>query len=1216
MRFFYAVFLLVLFFSCHLMPQHNSLRENPDKSNFPKKIIIPDAPGHFYSLLRTKDNKISLDDLDLRENLNVIVEFREPPLFLSKPVTYGRLSKSSYTTTFSRFRNDLAKLFGSYTRQFGISSALPEVKDEFYKVFNGVSITIPRAVASSLYSLPYVKRVIEDKEVSALLKESVPLIKADSLWMQYGTGGDSIVIGILDSGIDYLHPALGGGIGKNFKVIGGYDFYYGDSDPMDDNGHGSHVAGIAAADGLLKGVAPKAKLLALKVLNRLGNGMESTIIRGLERAADPNMDGNPEDMVDVANMSLGGTGYPEDMLSTAVNNAVRLGIVCCAAAGNSGGFNSISSPGTAELAITVGASDKFDELAGFSSKGPDKSNSFIKPDLLAPGVNITSVSFGDYYPEGYTANSGTSMASPHVSGAAALLKSIHRSWSPMDIKSALMTTATGIGEEIMSQGAGRIDVLRAAKVLTLFNPCHLSFGLDDLKSRAWRKTATILVKNISSARQNYKVTFSGINPGIEIRAIPEEFSLEGGTAGEVIFELSADNAVLPKLETGSLSFSGNVFIHSASGVLHLPWAFEKASRLVVNFDVEGTRFFLTDQKHTYESSDAVWKGPSAELIVPPGRYDLLALYSAESDTLRIITRENMLLQGSDTISIKPSDAVNCVEFSIKDKGGKDFEGENSTWVYQVTFPDSSAAKDVITSSSLRRTFKCSEVSGRFKINIGGVIASNDNRICVADFNIAGVKGYTRLTNNYTDLVEENVSLDIPPDIPGPEILFIGGSKLSDGNSVTFGGSYLKSYKPDGRKWNGKVYLPGHGSIHHNFEPATSISIGKNRFDSPGELSPDLKDVSCAVDFPPFSVHNDSVGLFVTKSPSDDIFLTKSGGTISLKNWLIFPDGYHNNNYKTAHSILAMPFLFGQMDELYLNQTENIVYKIFDQDKLIAQDTLKNFEVIDAEAKKYTSEFSNIRYYIEDYLAKGFMRCTYDLGFPDDPNPPEITSIQIRNSRGVPESRLEKGENARIFLSACDRLRGPEYIPYIMPVIDDSTQILIRQHGTTDWNPLEISRLGYDSITGNYYSADISSWTNFDSTALDVKFIIYDRNFNSTEYTLEPAAAVGKFRGTSGTDENYAGAAVPKEYSLSNNYPNPFNPSTTLAYSLPEESLLKVEVFDVIGRKVTTLIDGKKRAGNYKITWDAGNYPSGVYIFRFRAEGRRHFEKAVKMVLVK
>jgi hypothetical protein len=94
------------------------------------------------------------------------------------------------------------------------------------------------------------------------------------------------------------------------------------------------------------------------------------------------------------------------------------------------------------------------------------------------------------------------------------------------------------------------------------------------------------------------------------------------------------------------------------------------------------------------------------------------------------------------------------------------------------------------------------------------------------------------------------------------------------------------------------------------------------------------------------------------------------------------------------------------------------------------------------------------------------------------------------------------------------------------------------------------------------------------------------------------------------------ATLPSEYSLSNNYPNPFNPSTTLSFSLPEESDLKVEVFDITGRKVTTLADEKKKAGDYSILWNADKYPSGIYLCRFRAYGSRHFEKTIKMVLLK
>ncbi|MGE5432091.1 MAG: S8 family serine peptidase [Syntrophomonadaceae bacterium] len=1219
MKGYFTVFLLFIFFCSDLMPQHSFPREADSKSNPSKSITIPNETGHIYNLTRTWDSRNRLDDINPMENLDVIVEFKTEPLFLAKNTTRRGLSKSAYSSQFSTFRNDLIKLYGSYTKHFGITASVPEIKNEFYRIFNAVSISLPGAVVNSLYSLPYVKKVYPDKKVSALLKESVPLIKADSLWLQYGTGGDSIVIGILDTGIDYMHPALGGGIGKGFKVIGGYDCYYGDDDPMDDNGHGTHVAGIAAADGELKGVAPKANLMAIKVLSRNAGGTESNVIKGLERAIDPNQDDNPDDMIDIANLSLGGAGYPEDALSRAVNNAVKLGIICCVAAGNSGGhgtFCTISSPGTAELAITTGASDKFDKLEPMSSRGPNKSNSFIKPEILAPGVNILSVCMGD----GYVYNTGTSMAAPHAAGACALLKSLHPKWTPMEIKSALMSTAKDLEEEVMSQGAGRIDVLSAAKVSTLFNPCHLSFGLDNLKKDTWKMSDTILVKNVSDGMRNYKFSYSGKFPGMQIDAIPSEFSLAPGASLEVIFRLEVNNKVLPEPWSSSQSFSGNIFVHTNSGILHFPWAFEKASRLVINFDAMGTRFVLTNSKVSYGSDNAIWKGSSAEMIVPPGTYDLLTLYSAESDTLRIIASENMLLMGSDTINISPADAKNKIILSVKDKIGNNFEGENSTWIYQIAFPASSATKDMTIFSSRKKFFKCSDISDRFRINIGGVIASSDNRVCVADFNIHGIRGFQSLTNDYSDLIEENVSLDIPLNIRQPEVFFIGGLKMIDEYSVTFGGNYLESYMPEGRKWSGKVYLPSHSVKHYNFEPATAISIADSRTSALRKSTSDISEVSFAIDLPPFSVNNGSVGLFTAQMPSKDIFLSPSGGTISLKNWLIYPNAYHNNNSGMGPSILPEPNFFGQMQEVYLNLSDKVVYKIFDENNLLVQDLLKNAHMTEVQKKKYRTEFSNIPYYIEGYEAYAVMNCTFDLSL-SDPNPPLLKSLQIRNSRGIPESRLDKGEKATVFLAGCDYLLDQDYRPYRMPVVDDSTRILVRQHGETDWKKLNAVKILQDSLIGSYYSADISSMTDYDSTALDLKVIMFDLNHNSTECSFEPAVGIGKFRGTSTIDEISPGVTDPDvtspgEYALSSNYPNPFNPSTTLSFTLPEESYLTVEIFDIIGRKVTTLADEKRKAGKYSLQWHADTYSSGIYFCRFRAQGTRNFEKTVKMVLLR
>ena len=263
----------------------------------------------------------------------------------------------------------------------------------------------------------------------------------------------------------------------NSKVIGGYDFVNNDNDPMDDHGHGTHVAATAAGNGTLKGVAPDANIVAYKVLGSDGGGWDSWIIAAIERAADPNQDGNTSDHLDILSMSLGGAGNPDDAMSTAVDNAVNTGVVAVIAAGNSGpSSNSIGSPGTSRNAITVGATDKQDTIADFSSRGPvmwtnDQGikKSMVKPDLVAPGVSICAAQFDSAwndrlcFDEDHVAISGTSMATPHAAGAAALLIQKNPDWSPDEIKSALKATAVDIGEDMTTQGQGRIDSSQTIK---------------------------------------------------------------------------------------------------------------------------------------------------------------------------------------------------------------------------------------------------------------------------------------------------------------------------------------------------------------------------------------------------------------------------------------------------------------------------------------------------------------------------------------------------------------------------------------------------------------------------------------------------------------------------------------------------------------------------------------------------------------------------------
>src|SRR5262249_22671999 len=208
-------------------------------------------------------------------------------------------------------------------------------------LINALATRVPASEVARLRALPGVAAVVPDAPVQAATDVSVPLIGAPDVWDgkdPSGTParGEGVTVAVLDTGIDYTHPDLGSGFGEGHKVVGGYDFVNDDADPMDDNGHGTHVAGIIAAKaaepGGVTGVAPEASLLAYKAMDASGQGETSTIIEGLEASVDP---ANPH-RADVVNMSLGGYGDGLDPLGLAATAATRDGVVVVASAGNSG----------------------------------------------------------------------------------------------------------------------------------------------------------------------------------------------------------------------------------------------------------------------------------------------------------------------------------------------------------------------------------------------------------------------------------------------------------------------------------------------------------------------------------------------------------------------------------------------------------------------------------------------------------------------------------------------------------------------------------------------------------------------------------------------------------------------------------------------------------------------------------------------------------------
>jgi subtilisin family serine protease len=282
-------------------------------------------------------------------------------------------------------------------------------------------------------------------KMRASLDQSVPQIGAPAAW-QAGLTGRGVEVAVLDTGIDAGHPDLAGhvALSKDFTGKGSVE---------DGAGHGTHVASTIAGSGAkYRGVAPDATLAVGKVLDDSGSGTFDEILAGMQWAVT-------EAHARVVNMSLGGgPSDGTDPVSEAVNTLSRqYGTLFVVAAGNFGQDESVATPAAADAALAVASVSKKDALSPFSSRGPRVGDGAAKPDVAAPGKSITAAWPGG----GYQTMDGTSMASPHVAGSAAILAQQHPDWTADRLKAALTSTATPVDAAPAAIGTGRVDVARA-----------------------------------------------------------------------------------------------------------------------------------------------------------------------------------------------------------------------------------------------------------------------------------------------------------------------------------------------------------------------------------------------------------------------------------------------------------------------------------------------------------------------------------------------------------------------------------------------------------------------------------------------------------------------------------------------------------------------------------------------------------------------------------
>lgn len=1008
--------------------------------------------------------------------LRVIVKFRSEPL--TKSASKGL--RSSVEQEHKNFENDLRKIENTISQRS--SSRQSIIHQHFKNAFNGKSITASKAVIDQVKQLSYVEYVVEDKKVSVSDNSSNAIIQADKVWSQYNATGQGIVIGIIDTGIDYMHPDIGGGFGSGHKVIGGYDFVNGDSDPMDDHGHGTHVAGIAAANGTgLMGVAPDAQLMAFKVLDKNGSGYDSWILAGIERSMDPDQNPATNDHVNVVNMSLGRLANGPDPLSEAVENAVSAGIVFAIAAGNDGGYQTVASPGIAPSAITVGATDASDALAYFSSKGPARGTYTMKPDLVAPGVGIYSSFPGDKY----AVLNGTSMASPHVAGAAALLLQLHPSWAPLQVKSVLMGNTKSLAAGPYDVGTGRLDILQSVQSTFGVSPGSISLSMVDLGTDVVSTSFQLTVFNYSGSQKTYNLTQSGDlgSPAITTTIDQPTLTLNSGASQVVTVNLNINtkNMVikdLPDLYLGYINVSDNL------KSIKVPVGLPNPQHLKLHFTSPMPNLIAISGVDNYFFEFVQAQSLDADIVIPQGKFDIISMYGYGNT---FVVKENISIPQTSNLSIDKSEAANQLIFQPADENGKKITTISSMLGLVSIGSFTPGGAGFISFTSGIDTLYLSPLSAKWKWNFRICdFKPGSDKIYNLGYSEAGISQSKIVSNSPSDLVAVKYDFDHQSNST-VSVSNVVGVNLGNVNMSVFN-SFGKTISSNFTEYFQKMNKAGSDVSTHHVIQAPEAS-GYN-FETPG-LS---------------LFTNDSVayrkGIFgnLTESSTftgsslnlklNETLLHWSSAMINDLNLLLVNPSYLNGHFINNRGDKVLNKI-----KYSLSNSTGIVksgYTLNPSTLFILGENVLQLKGIDAGS--YSLQMDYDLHQVQGKFGKATSIMNFNTQLSDK-NPPYITKFELKVNDHL-TNQFNTGDNAIISIDLSDDCYSFNYLCNGTNSGIASYSLSYKKENDSNWTPLTLSNNEAQlppGLTEGFYSLNLNTTDNAG---------------NELTYTLEPAFLVG------------------------------------------------------------------------------------------------------------
>ncbi|MFB6676529.1 S8 family serine peptidase [Streptomyces sp. NPDC056390] len=503
------------------------------------------------------------------------------------------------------------------------ASALRTDKDDAHAFWNGIAPgSAPKSLSGGIGKLWL------NGKVEASLADETAQIKATDAW-QKGFDGKGVKVAVLDTGADLDHPDLAGQVDASQSFVPGQSV-------DDGHGHGTHTASTiagtgAASDGKEKGAAPGARLLVGKVLADSGSGADSDVIAGMEWAKAQG--------ADVVSMSLGSADGTDgsDPMSQAVDSlSADGGPLYVVAAGNAYDPGTVGAPGAAASALTVAAVDRNDERAGFSSQGPLTGTHGLKPDVSAPGVDVTaaaSQSVPGWTGGLYRTMSGTSMATPLVAGTAAILKQRHPDWSGQRIKDALMSTSHRTGDTPYEVGTGRVDAAAAVESTIEATGSVDAAAYNWPNADAKSTTRTITYRNDGDADQTLALSVNTDDDAYTLSAT----SVTVPANGTAQVTLTLDPSKAP----AGTTFSGQVLATDTTTktvVAHTGFALFKEAEMY-DYTIKLTGRDGEPATHTVALYSPDWSEPQyldvtgeKTLRLPPGRYAATSYLDVPGDS--------------------------------------------------------------------------------------------------------------------------------------------------------------------------------------------------------------------------------------------------------------------------------------------------------------------------------------------------------------------------------------------------------------------------------------------------------------------------------------------------------------------------------------------------------------------------------------------------------